>query len=134
MTKEPRMRLQSFALTCLMAGSAGALFGQRATELFIPIGESPDLSGEETVIGTIEELDPSGESVVVRDERSGEEHLATVVEQTEIYLDRSKLNRRNDYGTFDDLSEGARVEMLYAREAGDAGALRWIKVEIANEP
>lgn len=125
--------MRRFILSCMIAASASSLAAQRATELFIPIGQSPDLSGEETVMGTVEALDPAARTIVVRDEQSGDEHEASLTEGTEIYLDRSKLNAKNDYGTFADLRVGARVEMLYEDEPAEAGTLRWIKIEIATE-
>ncbi|HSF17360.1 MAG TPA: hypothetical protein VLK65_17570 [Vicinamibacteria bacterium] len=115
------------AAVCFVA-SASVLSAQQATELYIPLGESPQLSERSTVIGIIEKVDADRRAIVVRSD--GGSVAANVTEETEIYLDRSGLHEKNDYGTFEDLVEGVKVEILYEAGEGSAeGPARWIKVE-----
>ncbi|HXV64381.1 MAG TPA: hypothetical protein VEK15_27025 [Vicinamibacteria bacterium] len=117
------------AALCFVA-MAGVLYAQRATELYIPLGESPELSERNTVIGTIEVVDADGRAIVVRS--NGESFATDVTDETQIYLDKSKLREKNDYGAFEDLVEGARVEILYqVDERAAEGPARWIKVEVS---
>ncbi len=103
---------------------------QEATELFIPIGKSPQLSGKVTVIGTIESVDAAGKSFVVKTD--SESATAAVTERTRIYLDRRQRKESNRYGAFDDLVVGARVEVLYeGRKRVTSGPAEWVKVEVA---
>ena len=44
-------------------------FGQKSTEMYIPLGQSPGLSGTRTVMGTVEAYDSQGPSLTVRTER-----------------------------------------------------------------
>jgi hypothetical protein len=105
-----------------------AVGAQEATELFIPIGQSPDLSDKVTVIGTIESVDASGKTIVVKSD--SESATAAITEKTTIYVDRSRRKESNRYGTFDDLKAGARVEVLYkGRARAASGPAEWVKVE-----
>ncbi|MGH9392488.1 MAG: hypothetical protein ACRD1Z_23030, partial [Vicinamibacteria bacterium] len=119
------------AIACSVLVSVGmAASAQEATELFIPIGQSPDLSNEVTVIGTIESVDAAARTLVVKTD-SGSATAATT-EKTTIYLDRSRRKESNRYGAFEDLKEGARVEVLYVgRKRAAGGPAEWVKVEVA---
>ncbi len=117
----------SIAFSALV--SAGVAAGvQQATELFIPIGQSPDLSDKVTVIGTIESVDASGKTIVVK--TGSDSAAAAITDKTAIFVDRSRRKESNRYGTFDDLKTGARVEVLYeGRARAASGPAEWVKVE-----
>jgi hypothetical protein len=119
------MRILSILLSPLLL-SGGAV--QQATELFIPIGRSPNLSNEVTVIGTIESLDAETRTLEVKTESGSA--TATIVEACRIYLDRSQGKESNRYGSLADLKLGARVEVLYqGRQRATAGPAEWVKVD-----
>src|SRR5207245_9206326 len=40
-------------------------FGQEATEMYIPIGQSPGVSSKSTLLGTIESVDPGKRTLTV---------------------------------------------------------------------
>ncbi len=106
-------------------------YAQRATELYTPIGQSPGVSGEFTVIGTIESVDEAGSSFRITGPT--EPASAIVTERTRIYLDKSNRRETNRYGHLGDLKEGRRVEILYEdREAIGHGPAEWIKIEVAE--
>ena len=115
---------------------AGLLFigvgvgAQEATELFIPIGQSPELSDRVTVIGTVESVDAAEKTIVVKTDSGSAS--AEITEKTKIYLDRSKRKESNRYGSFDDLKVGARVEVLHqGRTRAPSGPAEWVKIEVA---
>lgn len=97
---------------------------QKTTEQFIPIGQSPGLSGQVTYLGTIEAADSAARSVTA----GGRSVLVT--ERTRIWLDRSGAKRPSVAGSFDDLQAGRRVEIKYEDDARRERA-DWIKVEAA---
>ena len=102
---------------------------QQATEMFIPIGQSPGISKTATVIGTIESVDAEKRTIVVKSD--GGSAAATITEKTRIFLDRSRRKEPNGYGAFEDLEEGARVEVLYeGRTRAAPGPAEWVKVEV----
>jgi hypothetical protein len=115
------------AVVLLLAGTSGIAM-QRATELYAPIGESPGLSDGVTIIGTIASVDEATRTITVTSET--EHWTAQITDKTHIWLDRSKTRKTNDYGHFSDLSQGERVEVLYAhREERGEGPAEWIKIE-----
>jgi hypothetical protein len=104
-------------------------FGQRAAEVYIPMGKSPGVSGRTSVAGAITTIDERRPTIVIAD--GATRHTAMVTAETRIWLDRSGLALPNLYGTFADLKEGLQAEMKYA--AGDGGVAEWIKVRVSEE-
>jgi len=112
----------------MLVSAAMAASVQEATELFIPIGQSPNLSNKVTVMGTIESADTAEKTIVVKTDSGSA--TAAITEKTRIYVDRSRRNERNRDGTFEDLKAGARVEVLYeGRARAASGLAEWVKVE-----
>lgn len=113
----------------VLVGAGIAAGIQQATEMFIPIGQSPELSKTATVVGTIESVDAPKRTIVV--ESDGGSATATITEKTRIFLDRSRRKEPNRDGAFEDLEEGARVEILYqGRTRAASGPAEWVKVEV----
>ena len=115
---------------------AAAVPAQRATELYIPIGRSPGVSGKLSAVGTCTTIEARARqrSVTIRaPERTWTSRLT---DETKIYLDRSRLGLPNTYGTIADLRADLLMEVKY-REAGRAsgGVCEWIKVQVLpSEP
>jgi hypothetical protein len=99
--------------------------------MFIPIGQSPNLSNKVTGIGSIESVNAAEKIIVVKTDSGSA--TATITEKTRIYVDRSKQKESNRYGTFEDLREGSRVEVLYeGRTRATSGPAEWVKVELPS--
>lgn len=130
-----RMTNHTTIVGCIVTASvlvSTSLFPQRATELYMPIGKSPGLSEEVTVIGTVESVDEEERSFTIA--RADGSASAVVTERTHIYLDRSELQRSNLYGDFEDLRVGQRVELLYEdRDSLGEGPAEWIKIEVTDD-
>ncbi len=108
--------------TLCWASSAQA---QMMTEQYIPIGQSPGISGKHSYIGQIESVDTSNRTITVR----GPEGARTikVTDKTWIWLDRSQQRRSNTFAKMSDLQPGRRVEVKYTEyQRKDTAA--WIKV------
>jgi hypothetical protein len=103
--------------------------GQKATEQFIPLGQSPGASGTLTSIGEIGETDARGQTLTLV-QPSGP-RTVTITEKTRIFLDRSKLKQPNVTGTFADLKKGRRAEVKYEDPTSKTTA-DWVKVEITQ--
>jgi len=123
-----RTTRQALATTLSVFAFIGIASGaQEATEMFIPIGRSPALSKTATVIGTIESVDAEERTIVVKSD--GGTATATITGKTRIFIDRSQRKEPNGYGAFEDLEQGARVEVLYeGRTRATAGPAEWVKV------
>ncbi len=99
---------------------------QQATEQYVPLGQSPGVSGTLTVIGTIDAIDAARRTITVAG--SSGSSSVRVANQTNIWLDRSKIKLVNIVGAFADLATGQTVEVKFVdsdrRQVAD-----WIKVE-----
>jgi hypothetical protein len=116
-------------IAVLLWGSAPSAHGQRATEMYIPVGQSPGLSGKHTMIGKIETINAQGRILTIAG--SSGTHTATITGRTQIWLDNSKLKLTNQKGTFSDLQKGRIVEVKYeGNEPVGKGAAEWVKVQL----
>ncbi len=105
---------------------AVAVQAEKSTELYIPIGQSPGLSGEYTVMGKIYQVDSRNQSIKM----SGPSGSYTVklTQHTFIYLDKSKYGLPNTYGTLADCKAGDTVEVKFEGNSRSK-PIEWIKVE-----
>lgn len=123
-----RRTLLFTVFTCALLGQSFA-HGQRETERYIPIGQSPGVSGKATRVGAIEAVDAGARTFSLATDE-GRFEIA-VPPGARIWLDRSRGRQSAQSGEFGDLKIGRRVEVRFAEPArkGPAG---WIKVEVAE--
>ncbi|NIO03157.1 MAG: hypothetical protein GTN74_00690 [Proteobacteria bacterium] len=118
-------------VTVSVLGGVSSAHCQKMTEIFIPIGQSPGLSGKYSIIGKIETVNSQGQTITIVDPSGS--HIARITERTKIWLDKSKLGLSNQKGSFADLRKGLTVEVNYEKPSGKEGAeAEWIKVEISG--
>ena len=113
-------------IICLLVFSAFYANAEKETELYIPIGQSPGLSGEYTVLGKIDQVNPGDQSIKMTG-ASGS-YTVKLTKNTFIYLDRSKVKRTNTYGTLADCKAGDTVEVKFVDNSRNK-PIEWIKVE-----
>jgi hypothetical protein len=101
--------------------------GQKATEQFIPIGQSPGVSQKYTSIGAIAAVDAGARTVTIADPAG--RRTVRVTDKTRIWLDRTKLKQSNLSGSFADLQTGRRAEVKY-EDPARRDVAEWVKVEI----
>lgn len=97
--------------------------GQKATERYIPIGQSPGISNKYTYIGVIEAIDPQQRTVTAAG------HTVQITDETRIWLDRSLQKLGNQKGSFDDLQKGRKVEIKYT-DTTQPQVAQWVKVQV----
>ena len=112
-------------ITALLCGISYA-HGNKATEQYIPIGQSPGISNKSTSIGVIEAVNPQRRTV------SAAGHAVQITKQTRIWLDRSLLKQSNQAGSFGDLQKGRKVEIKYA-DLTKRQVAEWVKIQV-NAP
>ena len=120
----------SFGLTVMVAVSVlvAAADAQKATEMLIPIGESPGVSGISSVIGTIAACEQASGVVTISTEK--EQHTARLTEETKIWLDRSAVRKAGAVGSRADCQKGRRSEVKYVYEGTTRSArAEWIKIQ-----
>lgn len=122
-----RIPMTIAALTVAMLAGISHAHGQRATEQYIPLGQSPSLSGKYTSIGAVAAVDPQRRTITVRN--SSGSYAVKIVDATRIWLDRSKLKQTTVAGSFGDLKMGQKVEVKFQGNDRDRPA-DWVKVEM----
>jgi hypothetical protein len=114
----------------LLLGGTPTVYGQKATEMFIPIGQSPGLSNKTSIIGTIETTDARARTIGVAGPSGN--WSVTITDRTKIWLDKSKLGLPNQKGTITDLRKGLLAEVKYEEAGVSKGPADWIKVQITE--
>lgn len=115
-------RLRCWLLGLLLV--APTLMAQQTTERFIPIGQSPGVSGQLSSIGTLATFDDT--AGLLRVESAEGRMTYRVTPRTRIWIDRSATGRTSLVGNRDDLAAGRRVEVMPRRD--DPQLADWIKV------
>jgi len=121
-------RYLRLAIVIVLLGGALEASGQQATEMFIPIGQSPGLSGKGSLIGTLESVDP-GKRMVTISSPSGAQTVG-ITDRTLIWLDRSQQKQPNQNGASNDLQKGRKVEVKL-RKGEPKAVAEWIKVQVS---
>jgi hypothetical protein len=116
-------------LACAVLLAAAPAAAQRTTEQFIPIGQSPGVSGKLTVIGTIGSVDAAGRTFTVTTP-SGPVRIA-LGDQTRVWIDASRVQKPARRGGIGDVQGGRRVEVLFEDPSTHTRAL-WVKIEAAS--
>lgn len=106
---------------------AGPLHAQKATERYIPIGESPGVSGKLSYMGRIERVDPRNRTVTVSGPQG--ERTIEITDDTRIWIDRTARHETCVNGGIGDLEPGRRIEVKYV-DATTRYAAEWIKVAL----
>ena len=114
------------AIICVLVIGAVAVQAEKSTELYIPIGQSPGLSGEYTVTGKIDQVNSNNQSIKM----SGPSGSYTVklTQNTFIYLDRSQSGLPNTYGSLADCKAGDTIEVKFEGNSRSKPS-EWIKVQ-----
>lgn len=102
---------------------------EKSTEMFIPTGQSPGLSGEYTVMGKIDQVNTRDQSI--RMSGASGSYTVRMTKHTFIYLDRSKKQLPNSYGTLADCKAGDMVEVKFV-DNSRSKPIEWIKVQKAK--
>lgn len=103
-------------------------FAQKTTELFIPLGQSPGLSGKHTLVGKIDLTNALNNTLTVTD--AAGTYSVPVAPGTRIYLDKSQAGMPNTQGTLADCRPGDTIEVKFVDNARTQPA-EWIKVRKA---
>ena len=123
------MRKIAIAIPILWLCIAGQARAQQQTEIYIPIGESPGLSGTYTDVGQILGFDADSRTLSLAAE--GGTRPVRITSDTEIWLDRTGAKLRNVGGGVSDLVSGRRAEVKYL-DPGKRQSAIWVKVEAGN--
>jgi hypothetical protein len=124
-----RTIVKGTAILAAMLWAVSHAHGQKATEQYIPIGQSPGVSQKYSSIGEIADVNAAARTVTIAD--PGGRRTVRITDKTRIWLDRTKLKQSNLSGSFADLQKGRRVEVKY-EDSARRDVADWVKVEIAQ--
>lgn len=122
-----RAVLAVIAVIAVLLAAVHTAEAQRTTEQFIPIGQSPGLSGSATYSGEIISVDPVARRLTMRRSDDGGTVTVTVAGDTRIWLDRSLIGRPNLSGGITDIVPGSTAEIHY-RDPERRRVAAWVKV------
>ena len=114
-------------LTIILCWVSYDIYAQKETEVFIPVGKSPGVSGKYSVIGRVESVNWSDSSVTISQE--GGLKNVKITRNTKIYLDRSKLKLTNRKCSMADCKPGRLVEAKY-KDNKPGSSIEWLKVQL----
>ena len=98
----------------------------RATERFIPLGQSPGVSHNFTVVGKIEAVDSDRRTVTVATP-SGK-LVVEIRKEADIWIDRTKQKQTSLDGAFVDLKSGRTIEVKFI-DPDRKQIVEWVKIE-----
>ena len=102
---------------------------QKSTELYIPIGKSPGLSGQYTLLGEVENINLEDSTLTVMVEATGQ--TIRIKGQPKIMLDYSNHKLPNKIGSLADIQKGVIVEVKFIGNKPD-DSIEWIKCAMDN--
>jgi hypothetical protein len=118
------MRPGLVALLGLVLCTPSLAHAQRATERFIPVGQSPGVSGVSSGYGTIVGVYPAERRIEV--DVAGSRESVLVPETTPIWIDGHAQGIATRDGSLDDVHPGRVVEVKYADSTRRVAA--WVKL------
>jgi hypothetical protein len=118
--------LAAFSLI-LASITCSPVLAQKAAEQFIPLGQSPGLSGVATLLGTIRSVDPASNTITIDLDKGGVAVIG-MGPSTRIWVDRTAARKSNRVGNLDDLLPGRTLEAMPKPEKTDQA--EWLKVKV----
>ncbi len=125
------MKRLSITLLLLLLVSATLVQAQRSTERYIPLGQSPGLSGKVTLIGLVATVDSAGSSLALQTPTGPRRFQLD--DKTRLWLDQSAAKQPTLVATMADLRVGRRVEIKFG-DGNNSGLAEWIKIDAATPP
>ena len=118
-------------VTMALAFAAYSIHAQQAAEIFIPIGKSPGISENRTIIGKIETVNAQQRLFTISN--STGTYTVKINADTQIWLDNSKLKKTNQIGSAEDFQPGRTAEVNYTEpQRAQTVTAEWIKVAITE--
>ena len=112
-------------LGAALAGAAGPALSQQATERYIPVGQSPGVSGKSAMMGTVAGYE--GDMLIVTSPAYATPQRVRMAPGTRIWLDRSASKQTAMPGAVSDLKPGRRVEVKFI-DGPRRDSVEWVKV------
>jgi hypothetical protein len=120
--------IKTIMLISIFCWASSEAHAQTMTEIYIPIGQSPGVSGKYSIIGKIESVNLKDSTVTILQD-AGSKITIKVTPGCYIYLDKSKRKLSNKKGYCADMKPGMRTEAKY-KDNKPGNKIEWIKVQL----
>lgn len=121
-------QLNHFILLFIFSWISFYVSAQTMTEIYIPLGKSPGVSGKYSLIGRVESFNMLDSSLTII-LNTGNRKNMIITSVCDIYLDKSKLRLSNKKGYCADIKKGLLVEAKYFDNKTDR-PIEWLKIQI----
>ncbi len=119
--------IKALLVTAIFCWMSYNTYAQKETEVFIPLGQSPGVSGKLSVMGRAGTVTAHDSTLTLVLE--GGSMTLRMNGQTKIYLDKSKLKLTSTKGSLADIKPGLMIEIKYV-DNKPGGLIEWIKVQL----
>jgi hypothetical protein len=118
---------KTMSLTAILWWAVCSVYAQKETEIFIPVGKSPGVSGKTSIMGRVEKVNLADSTITLNQDAGSK--IIKVTMDTKVYLDRSKLKLTNTKGSCTDIKPGMMIEAKYL-DNKSGGPIEWVKVQL----
>jgi hypothetical protein len=125
-----RMTLKRMAMLTFLMSAWSLAYAQKETEMYVPIGKSPGLSGKYTLIGNVAAVDAKLKTLTLTNATGSQ--TVKLTGGTRIWLDKSQLKSANQTGALTDCQKGRLVEVKFVNNDRNEGSGEWIKVGVGG--
>lgn len=120
-------RIKIILVTIILAWIYSYSNAQKSTEVYIPVGKSPGVSGKYATIGRVEAINLADSTITIAGELGS--HTIKCGKDTKIWIDRTKIKQFNEGANLVDIKIGSIIESKYKGNKSDA-LVEWIKIQI----
>jgi hypothetical protein len=124
-----RLTLCRAPLLALALAAAPNVFAQRATEMFVPIGQSAGLSGKHTLQATVQAVNAAERSLTLV--HDGATVTVKLGATAPVWIDRSKQQQSSSAGSLADARPGMVAEVKFVKNSRAGGEAEWVKLQSA---
>ena len=120
--------IKTILLIFIFCRASFDIYAQKTTEIYIPVGKSPGVSGKYSLMGRVEAVNMNDSTITIKQD-AGSTTTVKITAWCAIYLDKSKLKLSNKKGYCADIKQGMKAEAKY-KDNKPGGLIEWLKVQL----
>jgi len=124
-----KKRIKIILLTITLVWIYSFSIAQKSTEIYIPVGKSPGISGKYSTIGRVEAINLTDSTITITIAGELGNHTIKCAKDTKIWVDKSSIKQFNKDANLIDIKIGSIIETKYKGNKSDA-LVEWIKIQI----
>ncbi len=124
-----KKRIKIILLTITLVWIYSFSIAQKSTEIYIPVGKSPGISGKYSTIGRVEAINHTDSTITITIAGELGSHTIKCAKDTKIWVDKTSIKQFNKGANLIDIKIGSIIETKYKGNKSDA-LVEWIKIQI----